>query len=81
MTNANLCMKSKCFSVLVAAFFLQGAVFADTVAIDPGDGVATNVTQRITGATDVAVNCGSKRSTQGVTIAVFAPRLSMATFM
>ena len=59
MANASLCRKSKCFSVLVAAFFLQGAVFAGTVTIDPGNGVATNVQQRITGATDVAVNSGA----------------------
>ena len=59
MTNTCRYRKSKCFSVLVAAFFLQGAVFADTVTIDPGDGVATNVQQRITGATDVVVNSGA----------------------
>ena len=32
---------------------------ADTVTIDPGNGVVTNVTQRITGATDVVVNSGT----------------------
>ncbi len=36
-------------SVLGAAIFLQGAVFAGTVTINPGNGVATNVQQRITG--------------------------------
>ena len=57
--EASLRRKSKCFSVLVAAFFLQSAVFADIVTINPGDGVATNVQQRITGATDVVVNSGA----------------------
>ena len=46
-------------SVLGVTFFLQGAVFADTVTIDPGNGVATNVQQRITGATDVVINSGA----------------------
>jgi len=58
MGNASRSEKSKCFSALVAAFLLQCAVFADTVTIDPGDGVATNVQHRITGATDVVVNSG-----------------------
>lgn len=36
-----------------------GGLFAGTVTIDPGNGVATNVTQRITGANDVVVNSGT----------------------
>ena len=37
----------------------NGGLCADTVTINPGNGVATNVTQRITGATDVVVNSGA----------------------
>ena len=44
---------------LVAALVQSGVLFADTLTIDPGDGVATNVTRRITGDTDVAVNPGA----------------------
>lgn len=44
---------------LVAALVQSGALFADTLTIDPGDGVATNVTRRITDDTDVAVNPGA----------------------
>ena len=36
-----------------------GGLFAGTVTINPGNGVATNVTQRITGETDVVVNSGA----------------------
>ena len=38
---------------------LTGGLSAGTVAIAPGDGVATNVTQRITGANDVVINSGA----------------------
>ena len=46
----------------VAAWLAAGLVFglaAATVTINPGNGVETNVTARITGATDVVVNSGA----------------------
>ena len=43
----------------MCASILGGGLFAETVTIDPGDGVLTNVTQRITGATDVVANSGA----------------------
>ena len=48
-------------AVVIAAVYAAAftELYADTVTIDPGNGVATNVTQRITGATDVTVNSGA----------------------
>ena len=45
--------------VVVCAFVLSGGLVAGTVTINPGNGVATNVPQRITGDTDVVVNSGA----------------------
>ncbi len=39
--------------------FASFSLFADTVTIDPGNGVSSNVEQRITGAADVVVNSGA----------------------
>ncbi len=38
---------------------LMGAAPAATVTLDPGNGVATNVTARFTGATDIVINSGT----------------------
>ena len=43
----------------MCASFLNGGLFAGTVTIDPGNGVETNVAQRITGANDVVINSGA----------------------
>ena len=45
--------------MVVCAFVLSGGLVAGTVTINPGNGVATNVPQRITGDTDVVVNSGA----------------------
>ena len=45
--------------VVVCAFVLSGGLVAGTVTINPGNGVTTNVPQRITGDTDVVVNSGA----------------------
>ncbi len=44
---------------LGCAVIHSAGLMADTVTIDPGNGVATNVTERIVGAVDVVVNSGS----------------------
>lgn len=44
---------------LAAVVIQSGVLFADTLTINPGNGVATNVTQRITGDTDLVVNSGA----------------------
>ena len=43
----------------IAGIAFAGAAMAHTVTIDPGNGISTNVTERITGETDVTVNSGS----------------------
>ena len=46
-------------AVSAAVCWLAGAALATTVTIDPGNGVATNVTERFTGEVDLVVNSGS----------------------
>ena len=46
-------------TISVATCWLAGAALATTVTIDPGNGVATNVTERFTGEMDLVVNSGS----------------------
>ena len=51
--------KSRTGWVSAAACCLAGVAMAATVTIAPGNGVATNVTARFTGTTDVVVNSGT----------------------
>ena len=46
-------------TISAAVCWLAGAALATTVAIDPGNGLSTNVTERFTGEMDLVVNSGS----------------------